>query len=55
MKRIKRFEEHRKKKKKKRNGGDGSVEFAFRLGQEYLRDWQTDAYRSQSGKREAEV
>jgi hypothetical protein len=54
MKRIKGFEEHRKKKKK-RNRGDGSVESAFRLGQEYLRDWQTDAYRSQSAKREADV
>lgn len=53
-KRIEGFEAHRRKKKRAR-ASDGSVEQAQRTGQEALRDWQTDAYRSQSGRREADV
>ena len=51
---IKGFEEHRKKRSRKKTG-DGSVEIAYRNEQDRLRDWQTDAYRSQSGRREADV
>lgn len=53
-KNIKGFEEHRKNKSRKRKS-DGSVESAHRSAQDRLRDWQTDAYRSQSGRREADV
>lgn len=53
-KRIKGFEEHRKGRKRAK-ASDGSVEQAQRTGQEALRDWQTDAYRGQSGRREADV
>lgn len=53
-KRIKGFEAHRKSKKRSKPS-DGSVEQAQRTGREALRDWQTDAYRGQSGRREADV
>lgn len=52
--RIKKFEEHRKAKKLKKKS-DKSIERAFRQGQDLYRDWNTDAYRSQSGKREVDV
>ena len=53
-KRIKGFEEHRKGRKRAKKP-DGTVEQAWRRGQEAFRDWQTDAYRGQSGRREADV
>lgn len=53
-KRIEGFEAHRRRKKRAK-ASDGSVEQAQRTGQEALRDWQTDAYRGQSGRREADV
>ena len=52
--RIEGFEEHRRRKRKARRP-DGTVERAHRIGQEAMRDWQTDAVRSQSGRREADV
>lgn len=53
-KRIKGFEAFKKGKKKAKRS-DGSVEKVHRMGQDALRDWQTDAYRGQSGRREADV
>jgi hypothetical protein len=54
MKRIKGFEEHRKKRRRRKRS-DGSVEQVHRLANDAYRDWQSDAYRGQSGRREADV
>jgi hypothetical protein len=58
--RIKGFEEHRRRRHGSRRsrrgkGSDGSIESVHRTARQDLRDWQTDAYRSQSGRREADV
>jgi hypothetical protein len=54
---IKGFEAYRRgrKKRKRIKSSDGTVQQAWRTGQEAFRDWQTDAYRGQSGRREADV
>jgi hypothetical protein len=49
-KRVKKFGEW-----KKRRHRDGSVERVHRLAADTVRDWQTDAYRSQSARRESDV
>ena len=51
--RIEGFEAHRRRKRRK--ASDGTVQQAWRQGQQALRDWQTDAYRGQSARREADV
>ena len=53
MKKINAFKQWLKKNKRKKS--DGSTETLNQLAQDSLRDWQTDAYRSQSAKREADV
>ena len=52
---IKDFESHRRERKRRKKKTDSSVERTNRLAQDAMRDWQTDAYRSQSGRREADV
>lgn len=53
-KRIDSFEEHRRKRPRRRRR-DFRFQQLHRTGQEAVRDWQTDAYRGQSGRREADV
>ncbi len=53
-KRVKPFGEW-KKRLKKRKASDGSVEQVHRDADQAVRDWQSDAYRGQSGRREADV
>lgn len=53
-KRIKGFEAFRRGKKKAKRS-DGTVQQAYNTGQEAFRDWRTDAVRSQSARREADV
>lgn len=54
MKSIDGFDEYRKRKERRRRRSFGFRQ-AHRAGQEAMRDWQTDAYRSQSGRREVDV
>jgi len=49
-KRVKKFGEWKKRRRR-----DGSVERVHLLAADSMRDWQTDAYRSQSARREADV
>jgi hypothetical protein len=49
-KRVKKFDEWKKRRRR-----DGSVERVHLLAADSMRDWQTDAYRSQSARREADV
>lgn len=55
--RIEGFEAHRRRARKARRHrvSDGSVERVHDTASRALRDWQTDAYRGQSGRREADV
>lgn len=55
MKTIDSFDEHRKKRQEKRRRMQKRLRQVHQLAQDALRDWQTDAYRGQSGRREADV
>lgn len=56
MDKVKTFDEHRlSKKKKKHKKSDGSVEAVHDTAQKAYSDWSTDAYRSQSARRESDV
>ena len=56
-KRVKPFGEWKKRLKKRQRpeGSDGSVEAVHSLASQAMRDWQSDAYRGQSGRKEADV
>lgn len=55
MKSIDSFDEHRKKRQEKRRRMQKRLRQVHQLAQDALRDWQSDAYRGQSGRREADV
>ena len=56
-KRVKPFGEWKKRLKKRwrPERSDGSVEQVHQGANQAVRDWQSDAYRGQSGRREADV
>jgi len=55
MKSIDSFDEHRKKRQEKRRRMQKRLRQVHQLAQDAMRDWQSDAYRGQSGRREADV
>jgi hypothetical protein len=57
MKRVQSFSEYRKSKKKRKSKKpeDGTIQTVHRIAQDTYRDWSTDAYRSQSARREVDV
>jgi hypothetical protein len=57
MKRIESFKEYKRSRKRKRSRRpeDGTIQDVHDAAQKAYRDWSTDAYRSQSARREADV
>lgn len=54
MERIDSFDDYRKRRERRRRRSFGFRQ-THRAAQEAMKDWQTDAYRSQSARREADV